>query len=114
MGTIVYLSMADGLHGYCLEMMTTDRSTAENFLYNQVPNVCHVTGCRSFQQGLQLKERGVSWVCIELFDTNDKILETVQKFQNVYGWEYFSGEVFWGEPSRGLLEKLKLMPKENK
>jgi hypothetical protein len=111
MASIVYLHSPDNIHEYGIEILTTDKYTAENFMFNQVIPLCCELKCNYFIQGQCLTDYGNNWVFIEFFGegNGDKILSLLEKFNKLYGNTYYNNEVIMEEPSRKLLKQLGLM-----
>ena len=110
MATLLWLKSPDGIHNnYGLEMMTTDKYTAENFLYNQGVPMAEKYNLHHFIQGLSLKDRGTSWVYLEFWTSNyDNILSMVDEM-NRHCVGYYQNEVYMQDPTRELLKELQLM-----
>jgi hypothetical protein len=111
MSSLVWLHMRDGFHTYGLEILSPDKYTVENFVYNQVVEICHEVKVRYFIQGFAIRDWGVSWAFVEFFGegNQDKILEVIEKFNALYGSEYDGKEVQMEEPTREQLISLKLI-----
>lgn len=110
MSSIVWLNNADTTHTWGLEILSTDKYTVENFIYNQVADLCKKNNCKYFIQGRNLKDHGVSWAFVEFFGegSQEKILSIIEQFSITYGIAYYNQEVLMDEPSRELLESLGL------
>ena len=111
MSSLVWLHGSDSLHTYGLEILSTDKYTVENFVYNQVVNICETIGAKYFIQGFQIRDFPHSWAFVEFFGEgdSDKILEVIEKFNTLYGSQYEGKEVQMTEPTREQLKELKLM-----
>jgi hypothetical protein len=110
MSSLVYLSNDNGLHEYGLECLSTDKYTVDNFIYNQVVELCKKFDCKYFIQGRHLVDHGISWAFVEFFgeSSQDKIIEIIKEFNNLYGTAYYKNEIMITEPTIELLKSLKL------
>lgn len=118
MASLIWLrNKVPGLHQYGLELLTTDKYTAENFLHNEIQPLCKELDCKYFIQGLKLVDRGVSWVFVEFFGegSEDNILLVIEAFNKKYYNRkltfnaYHGTEIMMEEPSTELLKELKLI-----
>jgi hypothetical protein len=120
MTSLIWFSYPNCGHTYGIELMTTNKPTAENFLYNEIIPLCKEVDCDYFVQGLQLRDNMPSWVYVEFFGEGDfdKILSVIQKFNEKYYNRkmvynaYYGNEILWDDPTKELLKELKLMQGE--
>jgi hypothetical protein len=98
------------MHTYGLSLLTTDRNTAENFLYNQAIPLCKEFKCNYFIQGLDLRDYGISWVFVEFFGegNQDTILKVIEEFNKKFGYAYYDDQILMNEPTREFLVKIGL------
>jgi hypothetical protein len=110
MSSIIWLNEKNGLHTYGLQILSSDKYTVENFMYNQVKSLCEKFNCKYYFQGQSLRDYGVSWAFIEFLGegNQDTILKIIEEFNILYGIAYYNKEVLLNEPSRELLESLNL------
>jgi hypothetical protein len=114
MSNLVYFNdRIPGFHTYGISILTTDKSTAENFMYNEIPTLCEKYNANYFIQGNDIKDHGVSWVFVEFFGEGnpDKILNILLDFNQYYCYSgiYYGDCVLMDDLSRELLESLKLI-----
>jgi hypothetical protein len=111
MSSIVWLNPLSSSHTYGLEIFSSDKYTVENFVYNQIVDVCKKFDCKYFVQGFQIREYKSSWAFVEFLGegNQDKILQVIEYFNKCFGSSYYGSEVQLDEPSRELLEDLKLI-----
>jgi len=110
MSSLVWLNSENSIHTWGIQILSNDKYTVENFIYNQVKDICNQRDCRFFVQGLQLRDYGTSWAFIEFLGEgdSDKILDVIDVFNRHYGKQYYNGEIMFNEPSRELLVELGL------
>jgi len=110
MSSLVWLNQKNTMHTWGLEILSTDKYTVENFVYNQVVELCKKFDAKYFIQGFQVRDYGHSWAFVEFFGegSDDKILQIMEEFNKVYGSAYHGKEIQMDEPSRELLVSLNL------
>ena len=111
MSSIVWLTQKNSMHTYGLEILSTDKYTVENFVYNQVVTICQKLNCNYFIQGFQVRDFPNSWAFVEFFGegSEDTMIKVMEEFNKLYGKSYYGNEIMMEKPTKELLKDLKLM-----
>jgi len=110
MSTLIYLNNASEIHGYGLWIISNNKPTIENFLYNEIVPLCNEQDCDYFIQSLNLYDNMVSSCFVEFMCGNNlnKMLDVITIFNSRYGKNYYGGEVLMDIPRTELLKSLQL------
>ncbi len=105
MASIVYVTSIGDV--WEVHVRSTDKVTVENFIFNQM-KFYQDKGFKLFETKRNLFDRGISNAMFDFIASLDELVLFCIDFNKRYGIAYYTGEVLFGEPSRELLEALKL------
>jgi hypothetical protein len=113
MTSIIYFSNSNGIHQNGIHIISNDKSTVENFVYNQIKPLCEQFNCAYFIQGFQVHDHAPSWAFVEFFESqnNEKVLKVIDDFSNKYLDKdvYYKNKIFdYSEVAKELLTSLHL------
>jgi len=105
MPSIIYLTKTGDITE--INLRSTDKYTVENFVFHEM-RFYQELGLKFWETKRNLEDHGISYSMFESVLTDDELLNFMIHFNKRYGIAYFNHEIFLEEPTREILEQLKL------